>query len=213
MIFTSDDDKLLSMMQADFEKVASLKEQHLKQILHPREEAHKHSEKNGSQQQTGSSSGGNANGNLGGYSSLYDDGQEGGQAKENAYKEEYLRQLKLVDPMTQDVQQKMALKLQQMVKKAEQNSLPPAYMFPEHPNGKIKTPVEAYCETFGFKPSHSGMLQTTLGVDHLLNDEDKIRLRNANAQMRNYLDEITSDNINDGYLTPKLADKIGVYIS
>jgi|LauGreDrversion4_2_1035121.scaffolds.fasta_scaffold6383494_1 hypothetical protein len=30
MIFTSDDDKLLSMMQADFEKVASLKEQHLK---------------------------------------------------------------------------------------------------------------------------------------------------------------------------------------
>jgi len=57
------------------------------------------------------------------------------------------------------------------------------------------------------------MLQTTLGVDHLLNDEDKIRLRNANAQMRNYLDEITSDNINDGYLTPKLADKIGVYIS
>ncbi len=30
--------------------------------------------------------------------------------------------------------------------------------------------------------------------------------------MRNYLDEITSDNINDGYLITKMADKIGEYI-
>jgi hypothetical protein len=29
-------------------------------------------------------------------------------------------------------------------------------MFPEKPDGTIKTPVEAYCETFGIRPSHSG---------------------------------------------------------
>jgi hypothetical protein len=46
MNFSSDEDKVIAMMQADFEKVASIKEQHLKQLLHPREEAHKHSEKN-----------------------------------------------------------------------------------------------------------------------------------------------------------------------
>ena len=93
MNFSSDEDKVIAMMQADFEKVASIKEQHLKQLLHPREEAHKHSEKNINQQQTGS--GGNAGmGGVtgGGYSGgMYDDGQEGGQAKENAYKEEYLK--------------------------------------------------------------------------------------------------------------------------
>lgn len=83
--------------------------------------------------------------------------------------------------MTQNVQQKMALKLQQMVKSAESASLPASYMFPEHPNGKVKTPIEAYCETFGIRPSHSGQLCTTLGVDHLLNEDDKYRLRNANA--------------------------------
>lgn len=30
--------------------------------------------------------------------------------------------------------------------------------------------------------------------------------------MRDYLDEITSDNINDGYLNTKIASKIGEYI-
>jgi hypothetical protein len=42
----SDEDRVLQLMQHDFEKVSLSKDQHLKQILHPRnEEAHKHSEK------------------------------------------------------------------------------------------------------------------------------------------------------------------------
>jgi hypothetical protein len=55
-------------------------------------------------------------------------------------------------------------------------------------------------------------LCTTLGVDHLLNEDDKHRLRRANAEMRDYLDEITSENINDGYLNTKIANKIGEFI-
>jgi hypothetical protein len=86
-------------------------------------------------------------------------------------------------------------------------------MFPEHPTGKTKTPVEAYCETFCIKPSYLGQQQSTLGVDHLLNEDDKHRLRNANNQMRNFLEEITSDNITDGYLTSKLVNHIGEQIS
>jgi len=42
-----------------------------------------------------------------------------------------------------------------MVKYAEQASLPAAYMFPEKPDGTIKTPVEAYCETFGIRLPYS----------------------------------------------------------
>ena len=38
---STDEDKLLQQMQWDFEKVSLGKDQQLKQILHPREDAHK----------------------------------------------------------------------------------------------------------------------------------------------------------------------------
>jgi hypothetical protein len=46
----------------------------------------------------------------------------------------------------------------------------------------------------------------------LLNEEDKQRLRKANAEMRDFLEDITSENINDGYLNTRIAHKVGEFI-
>ena len=58
-------------MQLDFEKVASNKEQHLKQLLHPRDLADKNTDK--SNQQNGSGSGNGLRNMGGGYQNGYDD--------------------------------------------------------------------------------------------------------------------------------------------
>lgn len=81
---STDEDRLLQQMQWDFEKVSLSKDQKLKQILHPREDAHKLLDK---QQATGYN--------------FYNDSNDTGQGvKENTYKEEFIKQLKLIDPQT-----------------------------------------------------------------------------------------------------------------
>lgn len=81
---STDEEKLLQQMQWDFEKVSLAKDQQLKQILHPREDAHKLLDK---QQATGYN--------------FYNESNDPSQGvKENTYKEEFMKQLKLVDPQT-----------------------------------------------------------------------------------------------------------------
>ena len=78
-----------------------------------------------------------------------------------------------------------------------------------HTTGRPKTTVESYYETFGIRPTPSAARLETLGVEHLLKDDDKQRLKTISGQIRNYLEEITSENAqlstDDGSLSGKVA--------
>ena len=45
-------------------------------------------------------------------------------------------------------------------------------------------------------------------MDYLLNEDDRNRLNNVNGQLKSYLEEITEEDPNDGYLSTKIADSI-----
>jgi hypothetical protein len=49
-----------------------------------------------------------------------------------------------------------------------------------------------------------------LGIDHLINEDDKMRLRQVNTQIKNYLDELTSESsqANEGLLSARIAPQI-----
>lgn len=76
-----------------------------------------------------------------------------------------------------------------------------------------KTPVDAYYETFGLtkRPSVVGINQ--LGAEHLINEDDRTRLKNVSNQIKSYLDEITEENPSDGFLSTKIADQIAGKLS
>lgn len=75
-----------------------------------------------------------------------------------------------------------------------------------------KSQVEAYNETFGLGKSRKGE-ETTLGVEHLINEEDRQRLRAVNSQIRSYLEEITEEDPADGYLSTKISERIAMQLS
>ena len=68
--------------------------------------------------------------------------------------------------------------------------------------------VEAYCETFGLK---GAPLTPSLGVEHLLNEDDRAKMRAAHSQMRSYLEDLTEDN--DGLLSTKASEELAEKIS
>jgi len=68
--------------------------------------------------------------------------------------------------------------------------------------------VEAYCETFGLK---GAPLTPSLGVEHLLNEDDRAKMRAAHSQMQSYLEDLTEDN--DGLLSTKASEELAEKIS
>ncbi|TNV83658.1 hypothetical protein FGO68_gene12243 [Halteria grandinella] len=199
-MYRSKDQIIIKMlMDSAFEKLVHSKDQHLKQLLHPREEAHKHLDKQKNAQQN-----------------FYDDSSDSNQAKENAYKEEFLKQLKLVDPHTQQLQQHLQQQnkaysghsfTRQSISITDQNALHYA-LFQE------KSPIEAYYETFNLRPPSKDMQKATLGVDQLINEDDKQRIRNVQGQIRQYLEEITEEgNPTDGLLTSKMQKSLAQTLS
>lgn len=56
-------------------------------------------------------------------------------------------------------------------------------------------------------------MSQSLGIDHLLNEEDKNKLKNMNNLIKAQLDDITDENHVDGYLYPTIAHQVANKLS
>ena len=120
--------------EGDFEKMSSIKDVHLKQLIQREDKLEKLNENN----------------------------IDSSQLKENFYKEELMKQIKIGDPNAQQ---------QAQVKR----ELTPYEVFNQ---------LDSYFEIFNIMKT---------GINQLYNEDDKHKLKSAQADINQYLDEITTE--------------------